>query len=64
LTNKQRGLLACNYLISYAYHSKKDERMNHMILAGEIIKLRKQFGWSQEELAEIFNVSTDFLLTG
>jgi DNA-binding transcriptional regulator YiaG len=35
-----------------------------MILAGEIIKLRKQFGWWQEELAEIFNVSTDFLLTG
>ena len=28
-----------------------------MILADKIIKLRKKFGWSQEELAEKMNVS-------
>ena len=28
-----------------------------MILADKIIKLRKQLGWSQEELAEKMNVS-------
>jgi transcriptional regulator with XRE-family HTH domain len=57
LTNKQPDLLVCNYLISYAYHSKTDEVMNHMILANKIIKLRKQFGWSQEELAEKMDIS-------
>lgn len=31
--------------------------MNLMILADKIIKLRKQLGWSQEELAEKMNVS-------
>jgi transcriptional regulator with XRE-family HTH domain len=57
LTNKQADLLVCNYLISYAYHSKTDEGMNHMILADKIIRLRKQFGWSQEELAEKMDIS-------
>ena len=28
-----------------------------MILADKIIKLRKQLGWSQEQLAEMLNVS-------
>ncbi len=28
-----------------------------MILADKIIKLRKQFGWSQEELAEQLGIS-------
>jgi len=28
-----------------------------MILAKKIVKLRKQIGWSQEELAEKMNVS-------
>jgi len=31
--------------------------MNLMILADKIVKLRKQLGWSQEELAEKMNVS-------
>lgn len=34
-----------------------DEGMNHMILADKIIRLRKQFGWSQEELAEKMSIS-------
>ena len=33
-----------------------------MILADKITALRKKAGWSQEELAEQFGVTTDFLL--
>ncbi|WP_299079978.1 helix-turn-helix transcriptional regulator [uncultured Paraglaciecola sp.] len=34
-----------------------NEKVNLMILADKIIKLRKQLGWSQEELAEKMSVS-------
>jgi transcriptional regulator with XRE-family HTH domain len=34
-----------------------DEGINPMILAEKIVRLRKQFGWSQEELAEKMSVS-------
>ncbi len=50
-------MLVCNCLTPYAYRSTTDEGMNLMILADKIIKLRKQFGWSQEELAEKMNIS-------
>jgi len=50
-------LLVCNYLTFYAYRSTKNEGMNFMILAEKIVRLRKQVGWSQEELAEKMNVS-------
>jgi transcriptional regulator with XRE-family HTH domain len=50
-------LLVCNYLTFYDYRSITDEGINLMILADKIIRLRKQLGWSQEELAEKMNVS-------
>jgi len=57
LPNYHPDLLARNRLISYAYLSTTDEEMNLVILADKIIKLRKQLGWSQEELAEKMKVS-------
>jgi transcriptional regulator with XRE-family HTH domain len=50
-------LLVCNCLTFYAYRSTTDEGMNFMILAEKIVRLRKQVGWSQEELAEKMNIS-------
>lgn len=38
-------------------HKITERMVNYMILADKIIQLRKQFGWSQENLAEALNVS-------
>jgi len=57
LTNLQPDLLVCNCLFFYAGCSITDEGMSFMILADKITKLRKQYGWSQEELAEKMNIS-------
>ena len=50
-------MLVCNYWTSYACRSITVDGVNQMILADKIIKLRKQSGWSQEELAEKMSIS-------
>lgn len=50
------GSLQLTQMIKFD-HKITERKVNYMILADKIMQLRKQFGWSQENLAEALNVS-------